>query len=63
MEYKPLEERMNAMLKARADWGKRFIILPNAMYGQWEDAMYDYKRLPRAVQTERQIKVLEQLTK
>jgi 5'-nucleotidase (lipoprotein e(P4) family) len=63
MEYRPLEERMNAMLKARADWGKRFIILPNAMYGQWEDAMYDYKRLPRAVQTERQIKVLEQLTK
>ncbi|TAE24102.1 MAG: 5'-nucleotidase, lipoprotein e(P4) family [Candidatus Kapaibacterium sp.] len=63
MEYKSLEERMNAMLKARAEWGKKFIILPNAMYGQWEDAMLDFKRLSRAAQNECQIKVLEQLIK
>jgi 5'-nucleotidase (lipoprotein e(P4) family) len=63
MEYKPLEERMNAMLKERSAWGKRFIILPNAMYGQWEDAIYGYKRLSRKAQQERQIKVLQELSK
>lgn len=61
MEYKSLEERMNAMLKERSAWGKRFIILPNAMYGQWEDALYDFKQLSRSAQKERQIKVLQEI--
>ncbi|MCU0427846.1 MAG: 5'-nucleotidase, lipoprotein e(P4) family [Candidatus Kapabacteria bacterium] len=63
LEYKSLEERMNAMLKARTAWGKRFIILPNAMYGQWEDALYDYKRLPRWSEQDRLVKILYELGK
>jgi predicted secreted acid phosphatase len=26
-------------------WGKRFIVLPDAMYGTWENAIYGYERL------------------
>jgi 5'-nucleotidase (lipoprotein e(P4) family) len=63
LEYKSLEERMNAMLNARTEWGKRFIILPNAMYGQWEDAMYDYKRIPYSMQQEIQINTLWRIQK
>ena len=24
------------------EWGKKFIVLPNATYGEWENALYDY---------------------
>jgi predicted secreted acid phosphatase len=30
--------------KNRDLFGKRFIVLPNAMYGTWENAIYEYKR-------------------
>jgi 5'-nucleotidase (lipoprotein e(P4) family) len=26
------------------EWGKKFIVLPNATYGEWENAIYDYDR-------------------
>ncbi len=29
--------------KMRDDFGKKFIILPNPMYGDWEGAMYNYE--------------------
>ena len=29
--------------KMRNDFGKKFIILPNPMYGDWEGAMYNYE--------------------
>lgn len=29
-------------------WGSRFIVLPNPMYGTWENAVYEYKRLSDA---------------
>ncbi len=61
LEYKSLEERMNAMFNARREWGKRFIILPNAMYGQWEDALYDYKPLSRFEQQSIQWNILRKL--
>lgn len=31
--------------KARSNWGTKWIVLPNAMYGDWENALYDYKHL------------------
>ncbi len=34
-------------------WGKRFIVLPNAMYGTWESAIYDYARLTDAQKAEK----------
>jgi 5'-nucleotidase (lipoprotein e(P4) family) len=61
LEFKSPEERMNAMFNARAEWGKRFIILPNAMYGQWEDALYGYKQLPLPAKQSIQLNILQQL--
>jgi len=28
----------------KAEWGKKFIVLPNPSYGEWESAVYDYQR-------------------
>jgi 5'-nucleotidase (lipoprotein e(P4) family) len=30
--------------KLRNEWGKSFIVVPNATYGEWENALYDYRR-------------------
>ncbi|MEN6618799.1 MAG: 5'-nucleotidase, lipoprotein e(P4) family [Rikenellaceae bacterium] len=43
------EKRTIADRKAEVDkvhdlWGKKFIVLPNAIYGEWESAIYDYDR-------------------
>ena len=43
-EAKSTEERFAAVEKNRDLFGKRFIVLPNAMYGTWENAIYEYKR-------------------
>jgi 5'-nucleotidase (lipoprotein e(P4) family) len=40
----PPEERLTAA-RAHSDyWGTRWIILPNPMYGTWEQALYGYRR-------------------
>ncbi|MFZ4400679.1 MAG: 5'-nucleotidase, lipoprotein e(P4) family [Bacteroidales bacterium] len=42
-----LETRDAKTTELRNEFGKRFIVLPNAMYGDWERAMYDlYKADP-----------------
>ena len=28
---------------AKDEWGKKFIVLPNATYGEWENALYNYQ--------------------
>jgi 5'-nucleotidase (lipoprotein e(P4) family) len=43
------EKKDNASRKAETDklkneWGKSFIVIPNATYGEWENALYEYKR-------------------
>jgi 5'-nucleotidase (lipoprotein e(P4) family) len=43
-ERKSIAERFAETDKAKADWGKRWIVLPNAMYGTWESAIYEYGR-------------------
>jgi 5'-nucleotidase (lipoprotein e(P4) family) len=40
-------------------WGQRFIVLPNAMYGTWESAIYEYGRLTEAQKTEKRANALE----
>ena len=44
-ERKPIAERFAAVDNLKNDFGRRFIVLPNPMYGEWENAVYDYKRL------------------
>jgi 5'-nucleotidase (lipoprotein e(P4) family) len=41
-EHKSIAERFELIDKMKGEFGKRFIVLPNAMYGEWEGAIYDY---------------------
>ena len=42
-ENKNIVDRFAEADKAIADFGKKFIVLPNAIYGDWENAIYNYK--------------------
>ena len=44
-ERKSVADRFAEVDKVKDVWGKRFIVLPNAMYGTWENAIYEYQRL------------------
>jgi len=39
-----ISERFAETDKLKDEWGKKFIVLPNATYGEWENAVYDYDR-------------------
>jgi 5'-nucleotidase (lipoprotein e(P4) family) len=58
-ERKTVADRFAEVDKARDWWGKKFIVLPNAMYGTWESAIYDYQRLTEAQKTEKRLNALE----
>jgi 5'-nucleotidase (lipoprotein e(P4) family) len=58
-EHKSMAERFAAVENAREQFGKRFIVLPNAMYGTWESAIYNYERLTEAQKAERRVNALE----
>ena len=40
---KTIEERFADVDKLKNEFGKRFIVLPNSMHGEWKKALYDYK--------------------
>jgi 5'-nucleotidase (lipoprotein e(P4) family) len=58
-ERKSIAERFAEVDRARDLWGKKFIVLPNAMYGTWESAIYNYERLSEAQKAERRAAALE----
>jgi 5'-nucleotidase (lipoprotein e(P4) family) len=58
-ERKSIADRFAEVEKARSEWGRRFIVLPNAMYGTWENAVYNYERLTEAQKAERRVNALE----
>lgn len=39
---KTVESRLSAVEQNKNQFGTRFIVLPNPMYGDWENAIYDY---------------------
>lgn len=41
-QSKTVAARLAAVEQNKSQFGKRFIVLPNAMYGDWESAIYDY---------------------
>jgi 5'-nucleotidase (lipoprotein e(P4) family) len=41
-EQKNIPERFDLTDKMMKEFGSRFIVLPNAMYGEWEGALYNY---------------------
>jgi 5'-nucleotidase (lipoprotein e(P4) family) len=43
-EKKDIASRKTEVDKVAEEWGNKFIVLPNATYGEWENALYDYNR-------------------
>jgi 5'-nucleotidase (lipoprotein e(P4) family) len=58
-ERKSIAERFAVTDQFREQWGRRFIVLPNAMYGTWENAIYEYQRLTEAQKAEKRAAALE----
>ena len=58
-ERKSVGDRYSEVDKVKPDWGKRWIVLPNAIYGTWESAIYEYGRLTDAQKTEKRAAALE----
>lgn len=58
-ERKSVTDRFAEVDKAKDLFGKRYIMLPNAMYGTWENAIYEYKSLTDTQKTEKRVNALE----
>lgn len=58
-ENKNVTDRFDETDKSRAMFGTKWIVLPNVMYGDWEDSLYDYKRLSADVKADRRKDALE----
>lgn len=43
-EKKTIAGRRTEVDLVQPDWGNKFIMLPNPMYGEWENALYNYDR-------------------
>jgi 5'-nucleotidase (lipoprotein e(P4) family) len=44
-DRKSTEERLLAVQQLSVQFGNRYIILPNPVYGDWENSIYQYKQL------------------
>jgi 5'-nucleotidase (lipoprotein e(P4) family) len=42
-EHKTIMNREFEVYNAKSIWGDRFIVFPNAIYGEWENALYNYQ--------------------
>lgn len=58
-ERKSVQDRFAEVDKAKNLWGNKFIVLPNAMYGDWENAIYEYQRLTESQKAEKRAGSLE----
>ncbi len=58
-EQKSVADRFGETDKIKGDWGRRWIVLPNPMYGTWESAIYEYQRLTEKQKAEKRAAALE----
>ena len=58
-EKKSVPDRFAETDKARELFGRKYIILPNAIYGTWENAIYDYGRLNEIQKAEKRANALQ----
>lgn len=58
-ERKSVADRFSETDKMREMFGKRWIVLPNAMYGTWENAIYEYGRLTDQQKADKRAAALE----
>ena len=57
---KTIDDRTAAADRYKEEFGRRFIMLPNAMYGNWESAIYGYNfKLTEAEKAEKRTSVLK----
>jgi acid phosphatase len=55
----PADERRRKAQRYADYWGSKWIILPNAMYGHWEAAFFDFDyHLPRSEMLRRKLRAL-----
>jgi 5'-nucleotidase (lipoprotein e(P4) family) len=52
-ERKSVKDRMEETDRLRNEFGTRFLVLPNSMYGEWEGAVYGYQWRASAEQKDR----------
>lgn len=57
-EKRTIADRFKETDLFREDWGKKFIVLPNATYGEWENAVYEYRSMTPAEKEAARRKVL-----
>ena len=59
-EKKTITDRFAETDKVKEEWGKKFIVLPNSTYGEWENALYNYQyNLTRQQKEEMLIQLLK----
>ncbi|HEV7701119.1 MAG TPA: 5'-nucleotidase, lipoprotein e(P4) family [Pyrinomonadaceae bacterium] len=58
-ERKSIADRFAVVDQNRGVFGKKYILLPNAMYGTWENAVYDYKNPSDAEKVKLRLNALE----
>lgn len=59
-EKKSISDRFAETDKEREIFGRRFIVLPNAMYGTWENAIYEYNnKLTPEQKAEKRVNTLD----
>jgi len=58
-ENKFREERHQLISSMRTEFGKKFIVLPNPMYGEWINALLKYEKFSKAEKIEKLKETLE----
>jgi predicted secreted acid phosphatase len=58
-QSKTIDSRLSTAEQNRNEFGSRFIVLPNPMYGAWEDAVYGEGRLSDQQKSEKRREVLK----
>ncbi len=58
-ERKSVADRFTEVDRTREMFGGKYIVLPNAMYGDWESAIYEYGRLSEIEKTAKRANALE----
>lgn len=58
-ERKSIADRFMEVDKTKDLYGHKFIVLPNVMYGEWEGAIYEFKRLTEAEKTAKRLSSLQ----
>jgi len=58
-ERKSVDDRFAEVDKTREMFGRKYIVLPNVMYGDWESAIYEYGRLSEVEKTAKRANALQ----